>query len=108
MDLSVGGPPSHTPWSSGMDGRHLSSSLGPHHPPPRPLIPIQPQRDYGFQAGPVDTRRDYSPPVSQPSWADQAEYQDRLDMANYQEWLMETGRQPNYLPPSMDQAPSPP
>ena len=26
-------------------------------------------------------------------------YQDRLDLANYQQWLMETGHQPNYLPP---------
>ena len=37
--------------------------------------------------------------MSQPSWTNQAEYQDRPDMANYQQWLMETGRQPNYLPP---------
>ena len=39
------------------------------------------------------------PPVSQPSWANQVEYQDRLDMANYQQWLMQTCHQPNYLPP---------
>ena len=65
MDLFVGGPPSHSPWSSGMDERR-----GPYHSPPPPLAPIQPQRAYGYQAGPVDTRRDYGPPVSKPSWAD--------------------------------------
>ena len=96
MGLSLGGPPSQTPW---MDGGPLSSRLGPHHPPPPPLVPIQPQGDFSYQAGHADTRRDYSPPVSQPSWADQVEYQDRLDKASYQQWLMETGRQPNYLPP---------
>ena len=99
MDLSVGGPPSQTPWSLGIDGRPLSSRLGPHHPPPPPLVPIQPQRGYVYHAGPVDTRRGYGPPVSQPSWVDQVEYQDMLDLANYQQWLMETGSQPNYLPP---------
>ena len=66
---------------------------------PPALVPIQPRRDYSYQAGPVDTRRVYGPPESQPSWADQVEYYERLDLANYQQWLMETGLQPNYLPP---------
>ena len=77
----------------------MSSRLGPHPPPPPPLVPIQPQRDYGYQAGPVDTKRGYGRPVSQPFWAGQVDCQDRLDLANYQHWLMETGCQPNYLPP---------
>ena len=47
IDLSVGGPPSQTPWSSAMDGEPLSSRLGPHHPPPPPpLVPIQPQGNF--------------------------------------------------------------
>ena len=58
------------PWSSGMDGRPMSSRLGPHHLPPPPLVPIQPQRDYGYQAEPVDR-------------ANQVECKDRLDLANF-------------------------
>ena len=83
-----------------MDGGPLCSRPGPHHPaPPPPLVPIQPHGYLGYQARPADTRRDYGLPVSQPSWADQVECKGRLDMANYQQWLMETGHQPNYLPP---------
>ena len=37
--------------------------------------------------------------MSQLSWANQVEYQDRLDLANYQQWLSEKGCQPNYLSP---------
>ena len=40
MDLSVGGPSSQTPWSSGMDGRPMSSRLGLHHPPPPLWFPF--------------------------------------------------------------------
>ena len=61
------------------------------------LVPICSEGDFGYQAGFADTRRDYSPLVPQSSWADQVEYQDRLDMAYYPQ--VETGRQPNYLPP---------
>ena len=98
MDLSLGGPPPQTPWSSGLDGGPSSSRLGPHHPPLPVLVPIHSQGDFGYQAGSADARRNYGPPVPQPSWAYQVEYQDRLEMANYQQWLVEAGRQPNYLP----------
>ena len=67
MDFSLGGPPPQTPWSSGMDGGPLSSRTGPHHPPPPLLVLIRPQGDFGYQARPADTRRDYGPPVPQPS-----------------------------------------
>ena len=96
---AVQSPAPQAPWSSDLGGGPSSSRLGPHYPPPTRLTRLRSQGEFGFQAGPKDTRRGYGPPVSQPSWADQLEYQDRLDMANYQQWLVETGRQPNYLPP---------
>ena len=97
MDLYVGALLPHAPRSWGLDGGPSSLRPGPHHPPPPPLIRIRSQGEVGFQAGLTDTRKGYGASVSQPSWADQVEYRDMLDMANYQ--LVESGRQPNYLPP---------
>ena len=78
MDLSLGVHPPRLHGRRGwMEGLCLLDyHLGPYHLPQPPLVPIQQQRDFGYQAGPADTRRDYGPPLPQPSWADQVEYQD--------------------------------
>ena len=73
MDLSVRAPPPQAPWSSDLGGGPSSSRLGPHHPPPTPLIRLCSQGEFGFQAGPMDTRRGYVPRVPSPpgpiSWS---------------------------------------
>ena len=79
MDLSAGAPPPQNPWSSGLDGGPSSSRQEPLHRHPPALIRFPSQGDVGAQTRLADTRRGHGPPVFQPSWTDQVEYEDRLD-----------------------------
>ena len=85
MDLSIGGPPPPLDlWPSGSDMRPITSRLGPQRPPHPPLMPLQQERPFGYQARPMNIRWDHGPLMYQPSCVDQVEYQDRLELANYQ------------------------